>query len=140
MVEFAMITLFWVFIGLMVASSLAVISLTIVDVLDAHRDPHSDEGHRLSPRALSMSTVDTSKFLLPDQKSNLRKEDYWYRKHIQHIRETKEEIRRRAYELYQLRGSEDGHDLEDWLRAELEVRPRNLKVELVIDGAEIVAP
>jgi Protein of unknown function (DUF2934) len=28
--------------------------------------------------------------------------------------EIKEEIRRRAYELYKLRGSEDGHDLEDW--------------------------
>lgn len=29
-----------------------------------------------------------------------------------------EDIRRRAYELYELRGREDGHELEDWLRAE----------------------
>ena len=31
------------------------------------------------------------------------------------------EIRRRAYELYEQRGREDGHDAEDWLRAEQEV-------------------
>ena len=29
-----------------------------------------------------------------------------------------EEIRRRAHELYEARGREDGHDLDDWLRAE----------------------
>jgi hypothetical protein len=33
-----------------------------------------------------------------------------------------EEIRRRAYELYEERGREDGHDLDDWLRAEAEVK------------------
>jgi hypothetical protein len=32
-----------------------------------------------------------------------------------------EEIRRRAYELYEERGREDGRDLDDWLRAEAEV-------------------
>lgn len=32
-----------------------------------------------------------------------------------------DEIRRRAYELYERRGREDGHDLEDWFRAEEEV-------------------
>ena len=32
-----------------------------------------------------------------------------------------DEIRRHAYELYEQRGREDGHDLEDWLRAEEEV-------------------
>jgi hypothetical protein len=32
-----------------------------------------------------------------------------------------EKIRQRAYELYELRGKEDGRDLEDWLKAELEV-------------------
>lgn len=30
-------------------------------------------------------------------------------------------IRQRAYELYELRGGEDGHDLEDWLQAESEL-------------------
>jgi hypothetical protein len=32
-----------------------------------------------------------------------------------------EQIRRRAYELYEARGREDGHELEDWLRAEAEI-------------------
>jgi hypothetical protein len=35
-----------------------------------------------------------------------------------------EEIRRRAYELFQERGGEHGHHHEDWLRAEAEVRQR----------------
>jgi len=30
-------------------------------------------------------------------------------------------IRERAHELYQERGCEDGHELEDWLRAEEEI-------------------
>ena len=32
-----------------------------------------------------------------------------------------EQIRRRAHELYEARGQEDGHDLEDWLQAEAEI-------------------
>ena len=32
-----------------------------------------------------------------------------------------EQIRRRAYELYEARGREDGHDLEDWQQAEAEI-------------------
>jgi hypothetical protein len=35
-----------------------------------------------------------------------------------------EEIRCRAYELYEERGREDGHDMEDWLRAEAEITGR----------------
>jgi hypothetical protein len=35
-----------------------------------------------------------------------------------------EVIRVRAYELYENRGREDGHDLDDWLTAEQEVRNR----------------
>jgi hypothetical protein len=31
-------------------------------------------------------------------------------------------IRARAHELYEARGREDGHDVEDWLRAEQEIR------------------
>jgi hypothetical protein len=31
---------------------------------------------------------------------------------------THEEIAERAYCLYELRGRQDGHDIEDWLRAE----------------------
>ncbi len=32
-----------------------------------------------------------------------------------------EEIRRRAYELYEERGRADGRDIDDWIRAEAEV-------------------
>lgn len=32
-----------------------------------------------------------------------------------------EDIRLRAYELYEERGREDGHELDDWLRAEEEL-------------------
>ena len=32
-----------------------------------------------------------------------------------------EQIRRRAFEIYEQRGREDGHELDDWLQAEAEV-------------------
>ena len=32
-----------------------------------------------------------------------------------------EEIRKRAYELFEARGREEGHELEDWFRAEDEI-------------------
>lgn len=38
-----------------------------------------------------------------------------------------EEIRRRAYELYEKRGREDGHDLDDWLRTEAEITAKSAK-------------
>lgn len=38
-----------------------------------------------------------------------------------------EQIRRRAYELYEARGREDGHDIEDWLRAESEIIDKTAK-------------
>lgn len=37
-----------------------------------------------------------------------------------------EKIQNRAFELYEQRGREDGHDLEDWLQAESElVQPKS---------------
>jgi Protein of unknown function (DUF2934) len=33
----------------------------------------------------------------------------------------REQIRRRAYEFYERRGREDGHEVEDWLQAEAEL-------------------
>jgi len=36
--------------------------------------------------------------------------------------ERNERIARRAYEIYEERGREDGQELEDWLRAEQEVK------------------
>jgi len=38
----------------------------------------------------------------------------------QHIQE---QIRTRAYQLYEQRGKVEGHELEDWLQAEAELRP-----------------
>ena len=35
---------------------------------------------------------------------------------------SEEEIRRRAYELFERRGGESGHEAEDWARAERELR------------------
>lgn len=35
-----------------------------------------------------------------------------------------EEIRERAYELFEARGGQDGYELEDWLRAEEEITGR----------------
>lgn len=38
-----------------------------------------------------------------------------------------EEIRHRAYQFYEERGREDGHDLDDWLRAEAETTGTRVK-------------
>ncbi|HLW53522.1 MAG TPA: DUF2934 domain-containing protein [Candidatus Angelobacter sp.] len=39
--------------------------------------------------------------------------------------ETDQEIRRRAYELYEARGRANGFDQDDWIRAEAEVLSRH---------------
>jgi hypothetical protein len=39
---------------------------------------------------------------------------------------SKDEIARRAYDLYLARGCEPGHNLDDWLQAEHELRDRSL--------------
>ena len=41
--------------------------------------------------------------------------------------ELEHQIRQRAYELYEARGREDGHDLEDWLRAEEEITEKKAR-------------
>jgi len=38
-----------------------------------------------------------------------------------------EEVCRRAYELYEQRGREDGHELDDWLQAESEILRQSAK-------------
>ncbi len=38
-----------------------------------------------------------------------------------HSTEREVQIRQRAYELYEARGRQDGHDLDDWLQAEAEI-------------------
>ena len=42
-------------------------------------------------------------------------------------RQERRQIRLRAYELYEARGREDGHELEDWLRAEEEIREKKAR-------------
>ncbi len=37
------------------------------------------------------------------------------------------QIRLRAHEFYEARGREDGHELEDWLRAEEEIKKKNVR-------------
>jgi hypothetical protein len=37
------------------------------------------------------------------------------------------QIRQRAYELYEARGWEDGHELEDWLSAEEEIEGKKFR-------------
>jgi Protein of unknown function (DUF2934) len=41
--------------------------------------------------------------------------------------DAQEQIRRRAFEIYEQRGREDGHDLEDWLQAESEILQQRAK-------------
>jgi hypothetical protein len=55
---------------------------------------------------------------------------------------TQNEIERRAYELYEQRGREDGHDRDDWLLAEAELRrdEGETKSPAVTDMAVPVAP
>jgi hypothetical protein len=38
-----------------------------------------------------------------------------------------EQIRRRAHELYEQRGRDDGHELDDWLQAESEMTKQKAK-------------
>ncbi len=41
--------------------------------------------------------------------------------------ELEHQIRLRAYELYEERGKEEGHDLENWLRAEEEITKKKVR-------------
>jgi DUF2934 family protein len=41
--------------------------------------------------------------------------------------EVQEQIRRRAHELYEQHGRNDGHELDDWLQAESEVTQQKAK-------------
>ena len=42
--------------------------------------------------------------------------------------ELEHQIRLRAYELYEARGCDDGHDLEDWLRAKEEITSEEIRI------------
>jgi len=42
-------------------------------------------------------------------------------------KQLEDQIRERAYELYEERGREHGHDLEDWLCAEQEITQKEVR-------------
>lgn len=41
--------------------------------------------------------------------------------------ELEHQIRQRSFELYEERGREDGHEVDDWLRAEQEITGRKVR-------------
>ncbi len=47
---------------------------------------------------------------------------------VQEPQDLEEEIRARAYQMYEERGREDGHDLDDWLMAEREITGKKLSI------------
>ena len=52
--------------------------------------------------------------------------------------EFQEQVRRRAYELYEQRGGEHGHDLDDWLQARSELLPSGFRLELLANGVKLL--
>ena len=46
-------------------------------------------------------------------------------------------IRQRAYDLYEQRGGEDGHDLEDWLNAEAEIIEEQVSASLIASKKKV---
>lgn len=58
-------------------------------------------------------------------------------KFFEHAKELTESIGRRAYEFFEARGREFGHDLEDWIRAETEVI-RHIPVEILDKGETVL--
>jgi hypothetical protein len=46
---------------------------------------------------------------------------------VNESQELKDKIRQRAYQLYEERLWEDGHELEDWLRAEEEIMEQEVR-------------
>lgn len=52
---------------------------------------------------------------------------------------TREEIARRAYEIYLERGGAPGHELEDWTRAERELVEKNGHVRRRVESKSVAA-
>ena len=53
---------------------------------------------------------------------NRKNEDHVQSRNIPPVNTIEDEIRRRAYDLYEKRGRLDGRAMEDWLQAENEIR------------------
>lgn len=57
----------------------------------------------------------------------LRKQTSTTEMPLTHDTPEEHEIRLRAYELYEQRGRENGHDMDDWLQAEAELSTQHRK-------------
>lgn len=57
-----------------------------------------------------------------DQTTNVEQEQG-----LESAEQLQEKIRQRAHELYELRGRDHGHDLDDWLEAESELIAASVK-------------
>jgi hypothetical protein len=69
---------------------------------------------RFAPKGVSAMRIDATKKQPTTGISELQEFELEY------------QIRLRSYELYEARGKEDGHELEDWLRAEEEIREKKV--------------
>jgi len=78
-------------------------------------------GEAVSPSVTPVNPVNPS--VSPEPVAEFRKAAAETRKNIVPIN-LEDEIRRRAYELWEQHGCEDGHENEHWLVAEREVRER----------------
>jgi HSP20 family protein len=56
---------------------------------------------------------------------------------FEHVKEFSQSVARRAYEYFEVRGREFGHDLEDWFRAESELM-RRVPVEIKEADGQII--
>lgn len=81
---------------------------------------HWDRQHR-GPSETRRQTADVLEIRMA--KSRRRQTDNLVTMVNQLVSVTDSDIARRAYGLYEERGSAPGHDMDDWLRAERELRP-----------------
>jgi hypothetical protein len=78
------------------------------------------EGRRAEKRTTYLQRSDITMKRMPTMPSLLRTTNQT----TESTSELQEQIRRRAYELYEQRGRNDGYELNDWLQAESEMARR----------------
>ena len=66
----------------------------------------------------------------------MKKENKEHPPALEEIHPNRDELARRAYQLYQARGGEPGHELEDWLQAEREINKHG-QVSIAADGERL---
>ena len=105
----------------------------------ADRSPgrsQSIRGHRGYPNFLPVATTSlwqwTVEIYSITRRSECHDATHQQNAYIPHVpplqihADLREQVSRRAYALYEARGRTDGHDVEDWLQAEVEVAQSNL--------------